>query len=281
MTPACSWVVTPPSPRRHRFARFAGKSVHRFVRSVTRALTGPGDRAYKGHVPPRARLALLGTLDLELDGEPVPLPASARRLLAFSALHGRPLSRVFVAGTLWLGSESDARAAASLRSALWRLHRAAGEVVRADARELSLAPWVEVDLYRVSQVAHEVLAGRALRPDLVRQLAWSEELLPDWYDGWVETERERFRQLRLHALERLCERLCAAGRFDDALEAGLAAVRAEPLRESAHRAMIGMHLAEGNVGEAVRQYDTCERLMSRELGVRPSRKTLRLVEGFR
>jgi DNA-binding SARP family transcriptional activator len=232
-------------------------------------------------VPPRARLVLLGALELERDGEPVPLPASARRLLAFTALHGRPLSRVYVAGALWLDSESDARAAASLRSALWRLHRAAGEVVRADAHELSLAPWVEVDLHRVSAVAHEVLAGRALHPDLVRQLAWADELLPDWYDEWVESERERFRQLRLHALERLCERLYTAGRFDDALEAGLAAVSAEPLRESAHRAMIGMHLAEGNVCEAVRQYDTCERLMSRELGVRPSRKTLQLVEGFR
>ena len=164
ITPACSRAVTPPSPHRHRFARFAGKSVHRFVRSVTRALTAPGDRAYKGDVPPRARLVLLGALELERDGEPVPLPASARRLLAFTALHGRPLSRVFVAGTLWLDSESDARAAASLRSALWRLHRAAGEVVRADARELSLAPWVEVDLHRVSAVAHEVLAGRRAAP---------------------------------------------------------------------------------------------------------------------
>jgi DNA-binding SARP family transcriptional activator len=39
-----------------------------------------------------------------------------------------------------------------------------------------------------------------------------------------------------------------------------------------------MHLAEGNVGEALRQYDTCERLMARALGVRPSRQTERLVE---
>ena len=42
--------------------------------------------------------------------------------------------------------------------------------------------------------------------------------------------------------------------------------------------MIGMHLAEGNVGEAVRQYATCTRLMSSELGVRPSGQIERLLE---
>jgi DNA-binding SARP family transcriptional activator len=40
-----------------------------------------------------------------------------------------------------------------------------------------------------------------------------------------------------------------------------------------------MHLAEGNVVEAVRQYETCKRLMARELGVRPSRLMVGLLDG--
>lgn len=219
----------------------------------------------------------MGALELQRDGAAVQLPASAQRLLAFAALRPKPLARVYVAGHLWLDS-SEERAGASLRSALWRLHRAAGDVIWAAPRELGLAPWVEVDVHRVTTAAHRVLAGDSLGPELRVELAGSDDLLPDWYEEWVGVERERFRQIRLHALERLCERLTAEGRFGEALEAGLAAVRAEPLRESAHRAMIGMHLAEGNVGEAVRQYDTCERLMSSELGVRPSRQTVRLLE---
>ncbi|MFF0086754.1 BTAD domain-containing putative transcriptional regulator [Streptomyces canus] len=39
-----------------------------------------------------------------------------------------------------------------------------------------------------------------------------------------------------------------------ALEAALANVRIEPLRESAHRAVVAAHLSEGNVIEAVRHY---------------------------
>ena len=67
-------------------------------------------------------------------------------------------------------------------------------------------------------------------------------------------ERERFHQLRLRALECICEALTAKGDYAGALEAALAAIAAEPLRESAHRALIGVHLAEGNRAEAVRQF---------------------------
>jgi DNA-binding SARP family transcriptional activator len=47
-------------------------------------------------------------------------------------------------------------------------------------------------------------------------------------------------------------------------------VQAEPLRESAHRSVIAVHLAEGNHAEALRQYDGYRRLLASELGLRPS-----------
>jgi DNA-binding SARP family transcriptional activator len=96
------------------------------------------------------------------------------------------------------------------------------------------------------------------------------ELLPDWYDDWVVIERERHRQLRLHALEQLSARLSADGRHAAATEAGLAAIASEPLRESAHRVLIAVHLAEGNRGEALRQYRVCCGLLDRDLKVGPS-----------
>lgn len=220
----------------------------------------------------------MGGFELERGGATVSLPVSAQRLVAFVTLQRKPVARIYVAGRLWPHS-SDARAAASLRSALWRVQRAAGGVVEATSHALELAPEVVVDIHRVSTIAHAVLEDTDLLdgPSMA-ELCGSDDLLPDWYEDWIGIERERFRQIRLHALEQLCWRLSAHGRFCDALDAGLAAVRAEPLRESAHRALIGVHLAEGNVGEAVRQYQTCETLMSRELGVCPSRQTLRVLE---
>ena len=60
-----------------------------------------------------------------------------------------------------------------------------------------------------------------------------------------------------------------AGR-EESIASGLAAVAAEPLRESAHRMVIRVHLLEGNIAEASRQYRAFARLLSDALGARPS-----------
>jgi DNA-binding SARP family transcriptional activator len=99
----------------------------------------------------------------------------------------------------------------------------------------------------------------------------SHDVLPGWYEeDWILEEREAFRQVRLHALEVVCRMLADLGRYSDAVAAGLAAVRAEPLRESAHRALIVAHLREANYGEAIAQYERCCVLLRDELGVAPS-----------
>jgi DNA-binding SARP family transcriptional activator len=107
------------------------------------------------------------------------------------------------------------------------------------------------------------------------------DLLPGWYDDWVLLERERLRQLRMHALEAVARRLGEAGRYGDALQAAYAAMRAEPLRESAHRIVIRLHLAEGNVCEARRAYEQFRVLLADELGVQPSEQMARLVRRLR
>jgi DNA-binding SARP family transcriptional activator len=227
----------------------------------------------------RARLTLLEAFGLVCDGEPVALPMTAQRVLAFVALHDRSLHRVYVAGSLWLDSPEE-RAYASLRSALWRLHRLGGPLVETDGQQLALARDVEVDL-RDS----EALARRALdRSDPgalgVDAAALSGDLLPDWYEDWVLIERERYRQLRLHALDTLCDRLTQADRLSEALDAGLAAVAGEPLRESAHRAVVRVHIAEGNSGEAIRQYRLCRRLLNEQLAIEPSERMDELVRSL-
>ncbi|MGW2671050.1 AfsR/SARP family transcriptional regulator [Streptomyces sp. NPDC001272] len=85
-------------------------------------------------------------------------------------------------------------------------------------------------------------------------LLFAGDLLPGWDDEWTLFERERLRQLRLHALESLSARLTSSGRHALALDAALTCVSIEPLRESAHRAVVAVHLAEHNAVEAVSQY---------------------------
>jgi DNA-binding SARP family transcriptional activator len=222
-------------------------------------------------------LKLLDGFDLVCGGASVALPLSSQRLVAFVALHERPVLRSYVAGSLWLES-SEERANANLRSALWRLHRNGRRVVECLGQRLALDPKVVVDLRESEGLAQRVLndGGDDLE---IEPSALTGELLPGWYDDWTLFERERFRQIRLRALDTLCERLTQAGRLDAALEAGLAAIAAEPLRESSHRAVMRAHLADGNVAEAVRQYRLCRRLLNDQLGLEPSDQTDGLFHG--
>lgn len=215
-------------------------------------------------------LTMLGGFDLRSRGERVVLPPSAERVVAYLALHQGPASRSNVAGTLWLDVSED-RAMGNLRSALWRLRRPGVNIVEAAGDHLFLAPDVEVDFRELSVAARRLIDGApAADTSQLERLATSSELLLDWYEDWVLLEREHFRQLRLQALERLAMELTASGHYGRAAETALAAVASEPLRESAHRALISVHLAQGNRGEAIRQYCIYKRLMRDELDLDPS-----------
>jgi DNA-binding SARP family transcriptional activator len=223
-------------------------------------------------------LGLLKGFELRQGTRQIRLPLSAQRLLAFIALHQRPVQRLYVAGTLWLDSTQDA-ANANLRTALWRLRRPGCVLVESTPTELSLARSVLVDLRETEKTAQRVLAHRGESADL-GALCIAGDLLPDWYDDWLLVERERFRQLRLHALESLADDLTESGCYAAATEAALAAIAAEPLRESAHRVLVRLHLAEGNAGEAIRQYRVYASLVRDQLGLEPTASMLNLVRSL-
>ncbi len=220
-----------------------------------------------------ARLHLLGEFALVLDGRPHPVPASARRLLALLAVvhRGRRASRSAIAETMRPDSD-PARATSTLRSVLWRLPRERGRaLVLGDAVEVWVHPELEVDLWQAEEQAQALCSPSSAGLDDATDLSLlGRDLLPSWHDPWLVVEQESFRQRRLHALERGADLLCRAGRYHDALTAGLNAVSSEPLRESAHRRVIQVHLAEDNHAEALRQYDHYRRLLARELGLAPS-----------
>lgn len=217
------------------------------------------------------RLTLLGGFGLYAGGQTVPLAPGPQRLVALLALHEAALHRGYVAGLLW-GDSTEAHAQGSLRTTLWKLQMARPGVVRINCDTLVLCPEADVDVRRATRLARALVTGRFDEDAVVALLEpkFCAELLPGWYDEWVIVERERYRQLSLHALESVCEHLTSMRRYGAAVLAGLAAVDAEPLRESAHRALMKVHLAEGNLGEAISRYRKYEKIAARDLGVEPS-----------
>ncbi len=226
---------------------------------------------------PRISLRLLGGFAMIVDGREVALTPATQRLVALLALGGRS-SRSRVGGTLWPDA-SPRRAGACLRSGVWRVNRAVSGVIGATRFTLELSPEVEVDVHRYAVMAAAVLDSQTLTPASDALGAWGHggELLPGWDDEWLLADRERLRQVRLHVLEEQAERLTRARRYAPALDAAIAALVADPVRESAHRTIMRIHLAEGNLSEALRAYLACRRVLRTDLGVEPSEITKRMI----
>ena len=228
----------------------------------------------------RCRLRLLGGFELSVDDEPVQLPHQSERLCALLALGGRPLSRSRAATRLWADSCDD-KAAANLRTALWSLRKAGSDVVVADGNRLRIPDEVRVDLRDVRRLADQIVraepdcAGRPTTDLNVDELA--APLLPEWDEEWLDLERERVRQLSLHALEVECRRLLDAGRLAQAIDTALVAVSGDPLRESAHALLIEAYLQEGNVAAARVQFDRYNETLRRELGLKPTSALYELI----
>jgi DNA-binding SARP family transcriptional activator len=252
--------------------------------AVARALARNGGGSAEGRCPqPHVKLSVLGSVRLAVCGQPAPAGESCQRLLVMLALKNRQVNRVHAAGLLW-PEVSTGRANANLRSVIWRLQRCCENAVSATFSDVYLMPDVTVDLDEVSEVAGTLL-DRSADMDaeaLKRALNCNffDDIAPGLYDWeWLEVERDRHRQLRLHAMEALSEQLVKAGWYGAAVDSALGAVRADAYRESAQQQLIRAYLAEGNRLEARRRYDAYRNLLRKELDLEPSEQFLRLLNG--
>lgn len=239
-----------------------------------RTLHDPKDSAWT------AGLTLTGEFELVISGRQSWIPHSAERVLTYLALADRPVSRTRLAGALWQDGSGE-RAAKSLRTALWRIRQAGADLVLAHDDRLRLYPGVTVDVTDLTSLAkrliHQPDPGSLARLPLLVECA---ELLPDWDDEWVAADRERYRLLRLEALERAASALMERRQLGDALIAALAAAQAEPLRESARRLVVQVQVAQGNMAEAIRSYCGYQSLLRAELGLEPSHVITELIQPF-
>jgi DNA-binding SARP family transcriptional activator len=213
------------------------------------------------------KVDLISGFRLRFHDRAVELPLGAQRLISYLALEGSWVTRAYAVEMLWPDSRRR-KAAANLRTALWRERGQVGDdAVWTAPGRLALADMVVVDLQDVAKEAQALIdapVGQdaelpAVDAETVARL--SMRLLPGWYDDWAVLEQERWDQLRLHALEAAAKVLLCRGQHVLALEASLLAARSELFRESAHRVIIRVYLAEGNWGAAMRHYQDYRRAL--------------------
>ncbi len=241
-----------------------------------RAVSAAGSRNSAG-----PRISLLGGFGLSDGRVDVAIAEGPQRLLAFLALRKRPVRRTLAAGALWpdVGHE---QASSSLRSTLARLDEGARSALAVTASQLAIADRITVDLWESEALARR-LAGphESLTIDRSSSAevdALSSDILPDWYEDWVIVEAEAWRLQRLHALETLADDLRSEKSFGQASSAAQAAIDADPLRESPRAALIRIHMAEGNVSDAIREFTRYRELLKRDLGLDPTPRLQALLD---
>ena len=152
-------------------------------------------------------LNLLGGFGVYRAKQPLALPPSCQRVVALAALKRRPVHRSWICSTLWPYAP-PAKAAASLRSTLWRLRPVgADRVLVIDTHSVALAPGVSVDWHDAVDRIEQLLGGSepagadpGLVADLIPLLR-AGELLDGWTDRWLALERGSYRAMRMAALD--------------------------------------------------------------------------------
>jgi len=232
------------------------------------------------------KIKLLGGYAVrDASGRDVVVPArKAQALLAYLALSaGQWHGRDRLAGLLW-SDRPEARSRNSLRQALASI-RGLGDSLGIDLIE------TEGDRVRIPDGVVETDAtlfrGRSAENPIAAAALYGGDLLDGFmgpeaaFQDWLDCEQASLREIACDTFERAVRQ----AEYDDdrrkAIEFARRLVGLDPYREASHRQLMKLYVAEGDRGEAIRQYQTCERLLRDELDVAPAGETVALLETIR
>lgn len=226
-------------------------------------------------------MTLLGRFALACGVDEQRVPVGVQRLIAFVALHEGTVSRRSAAFTLW-PEASERQAYGNLRATVFRLRAFTGETLLEHGPDLALRAGVEVDVRRADALIAARTGSTMTHTDTseLEAILLAGELLPDWYDDWVLLARERFHEVRLRGLGELCSSHLRSGESTSALVCALAAVHADPVRESSNRDLVRVHLWDGNAAAALAHARQFSELL-RPLGLKPSRRFDELIRNVK
>jgi predicted ATPase/DNA-binding SARP family transcriptional activator len=235
-------------------------------------------------VAPSLQIALFGPFRACVNGQPLPRLRSRKGhwLLALLALRaGCSLDRAWLAGTLWPDS-SHPQALANLRNTLKDLRQALGPEAHRLHSPTSRSLLLDLSGVEVDAVAFDAAITRGGLPSLEQAVAlYRGPLLEGCEEEWVAEERRTRERAYLAALEALADDARTRGDLAAAERALRQAVAADPLRESAQRALIETLAAGGSAASAMQVYRELRELLYRELNAEPAPETQALFQQLR
>lgn len=230
------------------------------------------------------KIQCLGDLQMRLASGPM-VSLSAKKsqaLMSYLAVKpGQRVSRDKVALLLW-SSTAPEQARQSLRQTLSTLRKEL-QSLSPDAKiliEENDLLGVDETLVEADSAAFEALvasgsesaiveATRLYRGDFLDGFYINEER----FDQWVLGERDRLHRMALRAHMQLIDLQSRHGAIDDAIISAQKSLRIDMLQEPVHRALMRLYIQSGDLVNALQQYETCARVLKRELHVDPDAET--------
>ena len=246
------------------------------------------------HIPV-VKIYALSSPRVEFSGEIIHLKTrKSLALLIYLAVSDKTQSRDSIITLLW--PELDpSRARAGLRRELSTLKKALPEgCILADRQCIALGSktsvWLDIKLFRSalqSQREHDHPEEQGCQ-ECIDHLKEAAKLyrgeflegfsLPDSpnFDEWQFFQAESLRQDLSMALENLVSALQAVGDFKEAIPYTRRWLSLDNLHEPAQRSLIRLYVWSGQRAAALRQYETCARILKDQLGVTPEKETTQL-----
>ena len=256
--------------------------------AVTVTLTSRADlrdiHAGRGVTHRTLRFSFFGAFAGELDGAAMPRLRSRKGvwLLALLALrNGREVSREWLTTMLWPDA-TEAAGSVSLRQSLADLRRALGphaeriEAPSPRSLRVDLAP-EEADLVAFDQAVRRTDPGSAA----TAAAAYAGPLLEGCTEEWVGQERDLREQAYLDALQRLADHCAETGDLPGSIAYLRRMAGADPLSETARRALMQALARAGDYAGALAVYRDLRILLRREMNSDPSPETVDLFEAVR
>lgn len=231
----------------------------------------------------------LGSPEFAVDGAPVRLVRrKSVALTAYLITTGKPHSREMLAGLLWPDASRE-KARASLRRILSEMTLSLGRFWLDITRDtIGIVPH---DCIRADVTAFRALSspGQNRNPPATNALETAARLyrgdflegfclagVPD-FDDWQAGQRDVFNRAAIRVVRQLAEAYAMSGEDAKAIDQASRWAAMDPLNEAAHRHLIRLYGRSGDKGLALRQYEVCEHLLARDLGISPDRQTRVLI----
>ncbi len=238
------------------------------------------------------RIEMLGRFCITYKGKIVTTVNTSRlqSLLAYLVLKCRAAqTREHLAFLFWPDS-SESQARTNLRQLLHHLRSSLPECDSYLEIDTHALRWKNDSDFSsdVGEFEHAVLAqveetskniSSALRERLESAAGlYQGDLLPGFYEEWVQAERQLLRQRYVDMLSRLVNHFEKTAAYPAAISYGERLLSCDPLSEVRYQTLIRLHALNGDQAGVLRSYQQCVAVLRRELNVEPGISTRNLYE---